>query len=321
MPAPQPPQPAATAQPGATVADCLAALEIGEPVTAGALTMLPLLTDAHREPLPRTLDQGLADASVHVHEVDPGGHVPELLVLNEGGAPLLLVHGEELIGGKQNRVLDATCLVPPRSRLRVPVSCVEAGRWRYSRHDFAASGGVLYARNRATTLRDVSVALCARGVHAADQSSVWDDIAERSERLGVRSATGAAAALYESRAETLDQVGSALRPQARQVGAVFQLGDATGLELFESPAILEALLPKLARSWALESLATTPNPPKATRRKARAFLAAAARAALKAPTYESLGLGIDLRLESRGLAGAALLHEGQLVHLAAYKGF
>ena len=37
--------------------------------------------------------------------------------------------GEQLAGGKQNRVLNASILVPAKSELPIPVTCVERGRW------------------------------------------------------------------------------------------------------------------------------------------------------------------------------------------------
>jgi hypothetical protein len=45
--------------------------------------------------------------------------------------------GEEVLGAQQNRTFDVSVLVAATSALRVPVSCVEAGRWDGGRHDEA----------------------------------------------------------------------------------------------------------------------------------------------------------------------------------------
>jgi hypothetical protein len=63
--------------------------------------------------------------------VSEGGDVPTLRLTSAADRPVLLLDGEELIGAKQNRVLNTTVLVAAHSRLTIPVSCVEQGRWAY----------------------------------------------------------------------------------------------------------------------------------------------------------------------------------------------
>ena len=63
-----------------------------------------------------------------MNELDPP-EVPQLAVTNLSDLPVLLVEGEMLVGGDQNRTMNVTVLCPPRTRTVVPVSCVEAGRW------------------------------------------------------------------------------------------------------------------------------------------------------------------------------------------------
>ena len=70
-----------------------------------------------------------------VEEVNESGSVPNLAVTNKCKRPLLIPEGEILIGAKQNRVINVTVLVAAGVKFVLPVSCVEAGRWRYqSRH-------------------------------------------------------------------------------------------------------------------------------------------------------------------------------------------
>ena len=61
-------------------------------------------------------------------ELDPP-EVPSLAIFNLALVPILLVEGEMLVGGDQNRTMNVTVLCPPQVRTVVPVSCVEAGRW------------------------------------------------------------------------------------------------------------------------------------------------------------------------------------------------
>ena len=69
----------------------------GRPHTVGALTLVPLFTEV-RLPEYQTLGYALATGELTIGEVG-GGHVPELLVSNKGGLPVLMIEGEHLRGG------------------------------------------------------------------------------------------------------------------------------------------------------------------------------------------------------------------------------
>ena len=56
------------------------------------------------------------------------------MVENPSEIPVLLCEGEQVLGAQQDRIFDVSVLVPAGSKLEVPVSCVEAGRWQHSRH-------------------------------------------------------------------------------------------------------------------------------------------------------------------------------------------
>lgn len=109
----------------------LAHLAADAPVSHGAVTMIPLRLACAAEPDWRTLAE--AGTSVTITELDETGSVPFLTVTNASRHPVLLVDGEELIGAKQNRVLNTSVLVARGSAVRIPVSCVEQGRWGVSR--------------------------------------------------------------------------------------------------------------------------------------------------------------------------------------------
>jgi hypothetical protein len=78
-------------------------------------------------PVPLTLQEALAKGSVVVAET---GQVNELQIENTGGEPVFIQAGDIVKGGKQDRVLTVSLLLPPSSG-RVPIAsfCVEQGRW------------------------------------------------------------------------------------------------------------------------------------------------------------------------------------------------
>ena len=125
------------------VAQLLATLLTGEPVTHGALAVIPLLAPNLDDPDWFTLEE--ARDRARVTEVSEAGSVPFLKVANGADRPLLLLDGEELIGAKQNPVLNTTVLVAAHTEVTIPVSCVEQGRWGLPRPPVSPGDASLYA--------------------------------------------------------------------------------------------------------------------------------------------------------------------------------
>jgi len=129
-------------------------------------------------------------------EVSEAGSVPFLRVANGADRPLLLLDGEELIGAKQNRILNTTVLVAAHAEVTIPVSCVEQGRWGYRGRQFRPGDASLYASLRARKAAWVSQSIRAGREHIADQGGVWAHLACRASELEVDSPTGAMRDLY-----------------------------------------------------------------------------------------------------------------------------
>lgn len=255
---------------------------------------------------------------VQVTEVSQGGSVPTLVVRNLAPVPVLLIDGEELIGAKQNRIVNLSILVPADSKLEIPVSCVEHGRWNYSRPDFETSDRTMYARGRARKMMDVSVSR-SHGGYASDQSAVWGDIALRASELSVSSPTGAMSEIFNQKRISIEEYLTGIVAGGDQVGAAFAInGSVVGFELFEAADVFEYYLPKIVRSYALEALSN---------RGALSVEIPAAEQVLslfqgigsaKQERFPALGYGEDVRLNSDTVAGAALNADGDLVHLVGF---
>lgn len=294
------------------------------PVSFGGLAAFPL--DAPEAPEPRylVLDDALAAGLVTITEVSSAGAVPTIRVTNTGPQPVLILDGEELVGAKQNRMVNLTLLVPARSTLDIPVSCVEAGRWHDISAEFRPAGRAAYADLRARKMERVTANLRDAGSRAAGQGEVWEDIDRKSARMGVHSGTGAMADIFERTAPRIEAYVERLRPAARGAGIAFAIGgEMVGLDLFDCRATLARLHPKIIRSYALDALergswhraedGATPGTADVA-----AFIAdlATGTEALAAP---ALGEGMDVRLTGPGAIGAALVVDGRTVHLCAFR--
>src|SRR3954469_8683629 len=107
-------------------------LSVGDPDVHGPLAVFPLFGPPPRlEYLPFAQAAALG---VSIKELEGIASVNDLVVINPLDKPVLLYEGEEVLGAQQNRTFDVSVLVPARSHLQVPVSCVEQRRWDGRRH-------------------------------------------------------------------------------------------------------------------------------------------------------------------------------------------
>jgi ARG/rhodanese/phosphatase superfamily protein len=297
----------------------LAHVRIGEERKHDNLTMFPLLNGTGGQPDYLTLDEALAGGKARITEVSSSGSVPELKLVNEGDRPVLLLDGEELVGAKQNRTLNLTILAPASQTLSIPVSCVEQGRWSHRSAEFAAASHAHYAAGRAQKMAHVTDALRTTGSRHADQCEVWQDISAKAARMQADSPTGAMSAMYERHGGSLEDYVQALPAVEGQVGALFAInGEVIGLDLFDCPATLEKLLPKLVRSYGLDALdAREEGLPAASPAAAEELLKAAGAAGTE--TFAAIGLGEDVRFTGDGLTGGALILNERVVHLSVFR--
>lgn len=300
------------------ISSYISKLSVGSPVTHKALSVFPLQSEAG---VPggryQLLEEALATGRFRISEVSESGTVPRLLATNDTPSPVFLLDGEELTGAKQNRVLNVSIMLAPESTTEIPVSCVEAGRWRAESDSFRAPGRVHFSRGRADKMRQVSESLHMRGRAESDQSAIWDAIAEKSVRMRVESPTSAMSAIYERRGDDLQSYLDGFDVRAGQVGAVYAIGSKiAGLDLFDSERTYAKLARKLISSYALDAMEDNTGPVGLEPDTAKAFLKTLTTASSR--RYPSAGLGENVRLETLGLVGAVLEVEGSCVHLAAF---
>src|SRR5437762_1929996 len=105
--------------------DWLGRHRLGSVVTSGALSVIPVYcSEAADATGYRTLSEAIALGEVLVNERSQAS-VGELRVVNNGALPVLILDGEEVVGGLQNRVVNTTLLIPAKTIFDLPVSCIE----------------------------------------------------------------------------------------------------------------------------------------------------------------------------------------------------
>jgi hypothetical protein len=244
--------------------------------------------------------------------------VPTLRVANKADTMAFLMAGEQLVGAKQNRVLNASIMVGARSELPIPVSCVERGRWAYRSRQFGSGGTLSHGKLRQAMHGQATAGYRSEGQPTSQQGAVWAEVEGKLGRMGSHSPSHALHQVYEDYQGRLDDLLRRLSPPEGACGVVFAFGGRiAGVDLFDNPQTLVKLWPKLVRAYAIDALEQPDaQAPPVTVEAVRAWLRSALGA--KAESFKSPGLGEDVRLEGDQLVGAGLLVEDQPVHVELF---
>jgi hypothetical protein len=243
-----------------------------------------------------TLDEGLKNGSVEVTEAGKvrglvrrrdngpailsdhgfGDQVNTLVLVNNSKQPLLLLAGEIVTGGKQDRVIAKDRIVPPGGDpMDLSVFCIEPGRWVESSAVFGASAkGTTNSIMVQPTVRE-------RAMVAKDQQQVWDSVHGSIAAVMAAPAPASAgpmlaaplpsntsyakamqsqefAAKVDDAAAPVMKSREAIIAQLKKEGAVGVVvavrGEIVWADLFASTDLLSRYWTKLVRSYAAESL-------------------------------------------------------------------
>jgi hypothetical protein len=299
-----------------TLQQALNSVQVAEPVTAGRLQVFGLKWDVPAGLSYTTLEEALTAHVLTVTEVSESGSVPTLKLTNGGDVMVLLMAGEQLIGAKQNRVLNASIMAAERSEMAVPVSCVERGRWGYRSRAFSSRGSCSHSYLRAMMSKSSLDGYRSTGRPSSDQGQVWREVDRKLQAMAAASASAALEQVYEDRSAELEQAARQVQVPADCSGVAFAFdGRIAGLDLFDRPATLVKLLPKLAKAYVIDALERPPAAP-VERAAVENWLHSAATARFE--RFASPGLGDDVRIESNECVGAGLVVNGQPVHVELF---
>jgi hypothetical protein len=241
-------------------------IQLGQPLEHRGAVLTPLFP--RRDPRCHyvSLEEALA-RGFRVTEVDTAGSVPHLTASNPLDSRVLLYDGEELLGAKQNRVLNVTVLVEETSDALLPVSCVEQGRWRERRPDFAAARHISNPELRQRKAVPLSEAPLAPGIA---QEEVWTHVREKANRLGSESPTLAHADTYTARECELRELRDHFPLMAGQSGTLLTLSNGVAcLDYLSRPDVFARLYSKLLDGYLLDALEKLDGVPRSAKRRFR----------------------------------------------------
>ena len=294
-----------------------------DPIRHGSLTVFPIVAPkSYATGEFMTLDEGLRSGEVVVTEYgnvrglmrrhptpavqrESGAEVNRLVLVNNSKRPLLLLAGEIVTGGKQDRVIGKDRIVPAESDpVDLSVFCVEPGRWVATSNNFGTSGatyggvigGPVSGKSAGTMMAQPSVRAKAMG--DKDQNQVWAEVRKQQQSMAVEVAgsaptvsteelhsTSSYARVMENKdvKQKVDEIAAPIQhnyesliKQLRDrnaVGVVVAVnGRMVWADIFASTNLLEKYWPKLVRSYAAEAVVTRTKDHEAESKQAQEFL-------------------------------------------------
>jgi hypothetical protein len=277
-------------------------LEIGSPSSYANLAVFPItLKVREADPASRyiTLDEGVKQNLIEVKEMGEstpsiqrvrpardsqerqssyqpsGAEVNRLKIFNKSNKTLILLAGEMVVGGKQDRIVQKDTLIKPgKDGVPLSVFCVEQGRWEGGKAKFGTTAGGFGGNVADPSVRGVAQA-------KSEQSAVWSSVAGQNNSLGVNNSTQTYRGAIDSKKVQAD-VSAYLEAikvtfPKNAVGAIVAInGKLVWIDLFPtSQTLFNLYWPKLLRSYAMDALsarAQKPVGPAATIGDAKRFL-------------------------------------------------
>lgn len=185
---------------GNTLANPAEAYRISGPVVHENLAIYFVHGQSRPGPVPLTLQEALAKQAVEIHET---GEVNVLNIKNNGDQAVFIQSGDIVKGGRQDRVLSVSMLLPPHSHtMPIPVFCVEQHRWTGRSGEnaahFASSNTILPSRTAKMAMLGSTIETtgAASNIYAR-QSQIWRDVTAIQGKLS--SSLGAPVASPRSR--------------------------------------------------------------------------------------------------------------------------
>src|SRR5467141_2340251 len=283
-----------------------------DPANYENISVFPVVSSYNQDTSPfLTLEEGLATGEVLVREQgsetmvrgrdghptyipqpSTGASVNQLVLINRSKRPLLLLAGELVSGGKQDRVIGKDRIVPAGAPpLPLEVFCVEHGRWTGS-SQFAAANTIVHPSVRESAAVDqaqtkvwesVRNGTNAKAGPSAPRAQISSDNLQAA--IAGNGRTEAYEKIYDSRAvgvsiddfanevqRRFTQATSGLKNE-RVVGVVVAYGgDVAWSDIFASSDLFDHYWRKLLRSYAVEALTRPSYRQTASRDNANEFL-------------------------------------------------
>ena len=218
-------------------------IQLLKPQVYENITVFPLKSDRSYIDI-ISLKKGLELGLVKVKECEQS-QVNTLIVENNAVTPLILIDGEEVVGGDQNRIVNSTILIGANSKMKVSVSCSEKNRWAY-KSEFKQSEYIAnYNTRRAKEFASRS--------SEKFQNVIWSSIDTLEEVNSFSSPTSAMEESYDHMKLKLNDIIDNFNVVDNQNGILIMVdGEIKGFELLFNSEIYKDFHSKILKSYLID---------------------------------------------------------------------
>ena len=288
-------------------------IRVADPIAHESISIFPLKAEAGSNVRYVLSDEALGTGTVTVEEVGEAGSVPDLIVDNQADSLVLFLEGEELRGAKQNRVLNTSVLVAAKTKITIPVSCVERGRWRFTSRHFASGGSHSSSKLRHILRRTVLQSIKEGQGHRSDQGEVWQEVDRQMASLGSHSETAAMADTYETHKDRLAEYRERLKYVEGATGLAVAVGKkVVSVDLFDKPSTCQKVWDRLLTGVIMDALEAGPAEERVEKADTEKLLVT-----LRDSSWEqtkAVGAGEEYRSGADDKHASALVYDGSVVH-------
>lgn len=266
-----------------------------------------------------SLKSAVQSKKAQVTEVSESGSVQNVKIVNHSNDFILIPQGEHLVGAKQNRIVNTSILVEPKSEIIIPVSCIEQGRWHHIRPDFIPADELVTYKLRKHTSVTVSKNLKERGDFKSNQSSVWGFIAKDFEKDRIHHHTSSYSEYMKEKLSRENTQNFDLKLPANINGAAIFIGDKLlSFEYFSDKNYFDEIKERLIRAVIIDAQDYNQYELKTTADYKFIFMSNNGELFDAEQIHKkSIGAGYDYKIliEAKYINGNFLVYNNEVVHM------
>lgn len=283
-------------------------IELLTPQVHKNIALIPLKTKRNYAIDLLTLKKGMELGLAEVKECEQS-QVNTLIVKNQSVNPLILIDGEEVVGGDQNRIINSTIVIAPNSAMPIPVSCTEQGRWAYKKEFEDSSYIANYKTRRAKEY--------AKRNYGQVQGAVWSSIKDVEDENSFASPTSALSESYDNLTKSHSEILGFFEIADGQNGVLIIADDEIkGFELFLNSEIYKEFHEKILKSYLID-LKIENEESSINIDEARLALDNAMDSSFE--KREKIGIEDSFEFENEKGLGVISVYENEIIHWSYFK--
>ncbi|MBU4502405.1 MAG: hypothetical protein KKA79_07450 [Nanoarchaeota archaeon] len=231
-----------------TLYDHIDSLEVGQVQQYKNMEVMPLYSDKKSTLDYLVLEDAMDRKGFNIKET---GNVNILDVYNKNNKDVLIIKGEYVVGGKQNRMVSVNGLVgkKKKKKIQLPVHCIEQGRWNTPGNFYA--GKVAAAGMRHGLTKDFS--------GSKGQQQTWAEVSHKLHGTGVESRTANFDDFYKVNQKSIDDYVGNFKSKRGQVGFIVAITNMWGhkefyMDMFDKPKTMKKHHTRMLESYATEAI-------------------------------------------------------------------